>query len=62
VAGRIDIFSGSGDCAVYPDFLYNWKFEKAIPGRTDKGTKLSISQQQINISQQLNCFGILDRL
>ncbi len=30
VAGCIDIFSDFTDCAVYLDFLYNWKFEKAI--------------------------------
>ena len=30
VAGYIDIFSDSTDCAVYLGFLYNWKFEKAI--------------------------------
>lgn len=30
VADRIDIFSDPADCAVYLDFLYNWKLEKAI--------------------------------
>jgi len=30
VAGRIDIFSNTIDCAIHLDFLYNWKFEKAI--------------------------------
>lgn len=30
VADRIDIFSNPADCAVYLDFLHNWKSEKAI--------------------------------
>lgn len=29
-ADRIDIFSDPADCAVYLDFLHNWKSEKAI--------------------------------
>lgn len=30
MAGYIDIFGNPSDCAVYLDFLYNGKFEKAI--------------------------------
>ena len=30
MAGYIDIFGNPSDCAVYLDFLYNWKSEKTI--------------------------------